>query len=200
MDTRFNAHDIFVTVRRALPVVQVSHTAACAAREGRPYWYNGEPSMNAEPVLATIAKKFQECRLEAVLVGNAAAALQGAPVSTLDFDFMFRKTPTNLKKIKKVAAALGMSFSQPYYPASDLYRLFQKETGLQLDFMSQLHGVKSYESLRSRAAEVYFGGAHVLVADLKDIIRSKRASRRPKDLAVLELLERTQREKEQAQR
>ena len=46
-----------------------------------------------------IAKTFDDCRLEAILVGNAAAALQGAPVTTLDFDFMFRKTPVNLKKL-----------------------------------------------------------------------------------------------------
>jgi len=152
--------------------------------------------MNAEPILMTIATTLQQCRLEVILVGNAAAALQGAPVTTLDLDFMFRKTPTNLKKLKKLAAALSMSFSQPYYPASDLYRLVQNETGLQIAFMSRVHGVKSFESLRSRAAEVYFGPAPIYVADLKDIIRSKRASRRAKDLAVLDILERTQDEKE----
>jgi hypothetical protein len=152
--------------------------------------------MNAEPVLAKIAKTFQDCRLEVVLVGNAAAALQGAPVSTLDFDFMFRKTPVNLKKLKKVAEILGLSLSQPYYPASELYRLVHKDSGLQLDFMSRLHGVKSFESLRSRASEVYFGTTGIYVADLKDIIRSKRALGRAKDLAVLDLLEKTQTEKE----
>ena len=152
--------------------------------------------MNAEPVLAKIAKTLQDCRLEAILVGNAAAALQGAPVSTLDFDFMFRKTPVNLKKLKTVSENLGLTFSQPYYPASDLYRLVRKDSGLQLDFMSRLHGVKSFESLKSRATEVHFGTASILVADLKDIIRSKRALGRAKDLAVLDLLEKTQDEKE----
>jgi hypothetical protein len=53
--------------------------------------------MNAEPILANIAKRFHDCHLEVVLVGNAAAALQGAPVTALDFDFMFRNTPRNLK-------------------------------------------------------------------------------------------------------
>jgi len=154
--------------------------------------------MDAEPILSKIAKTFQDCRLEVILVGNAGAALQGAPVTTLDFDFMFRNTPLNHKKLKKVADALRMSSSQPYYPASDLYRLVQKDTGIQLDFMSQLHGVKSFESLKSRASEVYFGTGRILVADLKDIIRSKRALGRDKDLAVLDLLEKTQREKEKA--
>jgi len=152
--------------------------------------------MNAEPILAKIAQTFRDCRLEVILVGSAAAALQGAPVTTLDFDFMIRKTPLNLKKLKNVAATLGMSVSQPDYPASDLYRLVEKDTGLQLDFMSRLHGVKSFESLRSRAAEVYFGTAGIRVADLKDVIRSKRALGRAKDLAILDLLEKTQDEKE----
>jgi hypothetical protein len=156
--------------------------------------------MNAEPILTKIAKTFEDCRLEVILVGNAAAALQGAPVTTLDFDFMFRKTPLNLKKLHKVAEALGMASSQPYYPASDLYRLVEKKTGIQLDFMSRLHGVKSFESLKSRASEVYFGTGHILVADLKDIIRSKRALGRDKDLAVLGILEKTQDEKEKAAR
>jgi predicted nucleotidyltransferase len=154
--------------------------------------------MNAEPILSKIAKTFQDCRFEAILVGNAAAALQGAPVTTLDFDFMFRNTALNLTKLKKVAKALGMSSSQPYHPASDLYRLIQKDTGIQLDFMSQLHGVRSFESLKSRASEVYFDTARILVADLKDIIRSKKALGREKDLAVLHLLEKTQREKEKS--
>jgi hypothetical protein len=65
-----------------------------------------------------------------------------------------------------------------------------------MDFMSQLHAVKSFESLRSRSAEVYFGTALIRVADLRDIIRSKRALGRAKDLAVLDILRKTQDEKE----
>jgi hypothetical protein len=48
-------------------------------------------------------------------------ALQGAPVTTLDFDFLFRKTPRNLAKLKAVAKSLGAVVMKPYYPASDLY-------------------------------------------------------------------------------
>ena len=38
------------------------------------------------------SRALAEARLEAVLIGNAAAALRGAPVTTLDFDFCFRAT------------------------------------------------------------------------------------------------------------
>lgn len=152
--------------------------------------------MDAEPILEEIVRALDECGLEVILVGNAAAALQGAPVTTLDFDFMFRKTPANLRKLKVLAQKLSGRILMPYYPSSDLYRLVVEESGIQLDFMSRLHGIRSFESLRSRAAKATFGGHPLWVADLRDIIRSKETLGRPKDLAVLEILEKTLDEKE----
>jgi hypothetical protein len=152
--------------------------------------------MNAEPLLNRIAKVFAEHRLETVMVGNAAAALHGAPVTTLDLDFMFRKTPANLKKLKAVARSLGASIFKPYYPASDLFRVVNEEQGLQLDFMSKLHGIRSFEGLRDRSGLVEFGEHKLKVASLADIIKSKRVAGRPRDLAVLDILEKTLREQE----
>ena len=153
--------------------------------------------MNARPILTTLARVLNEQGLEAVLIGNAAAALQGAPVTTLDFDFLFRKTPRNLRKLKAVAKSLGAMVLKPYYPASDLLRVVRDEDSLQLDFMTTIHGVKSFESLRSRAFRADFGGHSLLVADLADVVRSKRAAGRPRDKAVLEVLERTLSEKKE---
>jgi hypothetical protein len=151
--------------------------------------------VNAEPVLKQIAQSLAECKLEAILIGGAAAALHGAPVTTVDFDFMFRKTPANLKKLKALADKLGAYVLRPYYPASGLYRVVNDDRNLQLDFMSTLHGVKSFAGLRSRATRLYFGSHPLWVADLGDVIRSKRALGRRRDLAVLDVLEQTQNEK-----
>ena len=52
--------------------------------------------MNAAPILIRVARVLRETGLEAVMIGNAAAALEGAPVTTIDVDFFFRKTPANL--------------------------------------------------------------------------------------------------------
>jgi hypothetical protein len=126
-----------------------------------------------------------------VLIGNAAAAIHGAPVTTLDFDFLFRATPTNLRKLKAVAAALGAVILRPYYPVSNLYRMVDDATGLQADFMPAIHGVRSFEGLRARAVRHTPQGCTLLVASLEDIIASKRAAGRDRDLAVLPVLERT---------
>jgi hypothetical protein len=151
--------------------------------------------MDARPLLERLAQALAVARLEAVLVGNAAAALQGAPVTTLDFDFMFRKTPANIRKLKAVARHLGASILRPYYPASELFRVVNDDVGLQADFMGKLDGIRSLETLRARATRLELGNASLLVADLRDVVRSKRAANRPRDRAVLPVLEATLREK-----
>ena len=57
--------------------------------------------------------------------------------------------------------------------------------------MGIMDGIKSFESLRSRAAEISLGRVDLVVADLRDVIASKRAANRPKDVAALPVLEET---------
>jgi hypothetical protein len=145
--------------------------------------------MDAKPYLVVIGRALEHVRLEAVLIGNAGAALQGAPVTTVDFDFLFRKTPRNMAKLKAFAAALDATVLRPYYPASDLFRVVRDDDGLQVDFMATVHGLKSYEGVRARAATVVIKGVSIRVAALADIVKSKRAAGRPRDKAVLAILE-----------
>lgn len=150
--------------------------------------------MNGAPLLLEVGRALEAVHLDAVLIGNAAAALQGAPVTTVDLDFMFRKTPGNLKKLKTIAGRLGAIVLRPFYPVSQLYRVMREDDGLQVDFMATIHGIRSYEGLRARASTVTIEGVPLRVASLADIIQSKRAANRARDRAVLELLERAQEE------
>ena len=150
--------------------------------------------MNARSILGEVGNAMEAIHLDAVLIGNAAAALQGAPVTTIDLDFMFRVTPGNLRKLKALARRLEAVVMRPFYPISDLYRVVREEDGLQVDFMATIHGIRSYEGLRSRATTIAVGGATLRVASLADIIKSKRAAGRPRDKAVLEILERAREE------
>ena len=156
--------------------------------------------MDAEPLLAEVGEALLKVGLETVLIGNAAAALQGAPVTTVDFDFLFRRTTRNLQKLKALATELRGTLLRPYYPASDLFRLVRDEDGLQVDFMGTVHGLRSFEGVRDRATIITVGRVPVRVATLADVVRSKRAARRPRDLAVLDVLEKALEESERTAR
>lgn len=152
--------------------------------------------MDSKPILVHIARALREQGLEAVLVGNAGAAVQGAPVTTLDIDFFIRAIPGNVTKLKRIAKELDAVVFKPFYPLSGMFRLSRDTDALQLDFMTKIDGVRSYNSLRSRATAMDIEGEKILVASLADIITSKRAAGRPRDLAVLDVLEATLKEKE----
>ena len=147
--------------------------------------------MNATPLLTQVLQALHEHRLEAVLIGNAAAAIHGAPVTTIDFDFMFRDTASNMRKLKAIADDLHATILRPFYPVSKLYRVVNEDSGLQADFMPVIHGVRSFEGLRARAVAHDIDGLRLLLASLDDIIASKKAAGRDRDKAVLSILERT---------
>lgn len=154
--------------------------------------------MSATPLLRAVLQAMQKHGLEAILIGNAGAAIHGAPVTTIDFDFMFRDTPVNMRKLKAVAKELKAVILRPYYPVSKLYRMVDDDLGLQVDFMPVVDGVKSFNSLRSRASRLTLENAPLMVASLADIVASKQAAARPRDLAVMEVLQRTLHEQSQA--
>jgi hypothetical protein len=155
--------------------------------------------MEAQPLLSVILHAMQKHGLEAIMIGNAAAALHGAPVTTLDFDFMFRDTPVNMRKLKAVSRELGAIILRPYYPVSKLYRMVDDVRGMQVDFMPSIHGIRSFESLRSRAERKEVGDASAVLASLADIIASKSAASRAQDQAVLPVLQKTLHEQEAQQ-
>ena len=151
--------------------------------------------MTAAPLLERAARLIAKHRRDVVLIGNAAAALQGSPVTTVDLDFMFRKTPGNLRKLKRLADDLDAVVLRPYYPASELFRVVRDADALQWDLMAKVDGVRRYESLRARVTQAHFGSHVLRVASLEDIIRSKKAANRPQDRAVLPILRKALREK-----
>ena len=147
--------------------------------------------MDAAPIVARVARAIEQHGLDAVLIGNAAAAMHGAPVTTIDLDFLIRRAPANRKKLAAIAEELGATLYQPFYPASRVIRMMNDDETLQVDFMDEVDGFRSFEGIRKRARRIGVEGSTIRVADLADIIKMKRAANRPRDRAVLELLEKT---------
>ena len=148
--------------------------------------------MNAKSILVELAQRFADLRLDAVMIGNAAAAFQGAPVTTLDIDFMVKWTDDNYKKLALLAQQMKCLFIEMKLPGDNyMYRLENREKSIYIDFLFVAAGIESFEGLKERGMDVFFGEHSLRIASLEDILASKRMAGRPKDLAVLPILEMT---------
>jgi hypothetical protein len=136
-------------------------------------------------VLQVIAA-LEGVRLEAIIVGNVAAILQGVPVTTQDLDLLVRDTPPNRVKIDELGGVLGAR-PREVSPLSRTLRIDAHPASLDILF-DELSGGLRFESLRSRAVSVSLGERTALVARLEDVIASKQAANRPKDQAQLPIL------------
>ena len=148
--------------------------------------------MDARNLLGDISEAFARAKLKAVMIGNAAAAIQGAPVTTMDIDFCIREDDKTISKLTLIAKQLEAklinygSFFQIQAPEKEIY----------LDFICNVPGMGSFDELLKNSSKVSFDGFHKLnIARLEDIIKSKKKVGHEKDLAVLPILEKTLRVK-----
>ena len=119
-----------------------------------------------------------------LVVGLAAAALQGAPAVTQDIDLWFRDlTDPRLRK------ALRRAGAQYIPPGADHPPLLAGGDATLFDVVTHMHGLRSFAAEARRALKVPLGGVEVPVLPLARIIASKRATDRPKDRAILPVLE-----------
>jgi len=138
--------------------------------------------------LSDLATNLRRVQLEAIVVGNTASILNDAPVLTQDVDLLIRDTAQNRKKLKLLVAALGGSL----IPIADkTRRIFGARVPIDILFDKIAGAGGSYASIRSRSHQEVVGTDILTVASLADVIKSKRAAGRPKDLAVLPILEAT---------
>jgi hypothetical protein len=87
-----------------------------------------------------------------------------------------------------IAADLGATLYTPFYPGSKVLRMMNDDETLQIDFMDEVSGIRSFEGVRKRSQRVSVGDATICLAGLADIIKMKKATNRPRDRAVLEIL------------
>jgi hypothetical protein len=122
-------------------------------------------------------------KVEFMIVGLSAAALQGAPVVTQDIDLWFRKLPDpGLEKaLKKVHGV--------YIPPTARNAPMFAGKGIELfDIVLTMHGVGEFDEEKKHAIRIPLGRIKVPVLKLERIITSKKAAGRDKDRIVLKVL------------
>jgi hypothetical protein len=135
-----------------------------------------------------------------VLVGGIAAVLHGSPTTTTDVDILPRAEASNLARLadalRDLAArvrSLDDTEGVPFDPHPTLLAsvgMLNMTTRCgDLDLTFRPAGLGEYDEVMRGAIEIDLGDLVVHVASLDDIIRSKTAADRPKDRAVLPVLE-----------
>src|SRR2546429_9258052 len=67
----------------------------------------------SEKTLVALAKALRAVKLEAIVIGNCASMLNGAPVTTQDIDLLIRDTRTNRRKLARFADEIGGAVPLP---------------------------------------------------------------------------------------
>ena len=149
------------------------------------------------------AEKLFACldrhRVAYVLIGGLAAVLHGSPLPTIDADICPSADDENLgrlaaaleeldARIRTPDTAEGVPFPRDaaFLSRIALLNLVTQAGDLDLSFMPA--GTAGYADLAAHAAVVPVHGIPVPVASLEDVIRSKEAAHRPKDLRALPTL------------
>lgn len=151
-----------------------------------------------EIILQQIIKVIKKVRLEAILVGNTACALQGVPLMTQDIDFFVQDTKLNREKIKNFAKLVGGKIVKFNNALTDTVRVETKNAIV--DFVFRLAPEQSFESIRAKSKTIKLGDVYFKVAPLEEIYKSKKFYNRDKDKAVLQLIYNTIKIKKQLER
>ena len=150
---------------------------------------------------AAIVSVFNQHGVRYVVIGAFAAIAQQAPIApTRDIDFTPDDTADNLQRLSDALKELGARVRTdmddggvPFdHDAASLGRVSTWnlicEHG-ELDIAFRPSGFQGgYAQLAAHAHRVVVEGIETCVADLDDVIRSKEAAGRPKDIQVLPAL------------
>jgi len=122
-------------------------------------------------------------KVEFMVVGLSAAALQGAPVVTQDIDLWFRtlSDPGIERALKKVRGV--------YVPPTASTGPMFAGRGIELfDIVLRMDGLGGFDEEKKHAIKVPLGRLKVLVLSLERVIASKKAAGREKDKIMLKVL------------
>jgi hypothetical protein len=151
--------------------------------------------------------RLAEAKVEFVVVGGISAVLLGAPIITADLDICYRRTPEN---IARLAAALGPLRPKARGLPPDLPFVFDARTiqlgsnftleigDESLDLLGIMSGLGGYEQILGQCESVPLEGHTIRVLSLEQLIVTKEAAGRPKDLATLPVLRATLELRQQA--
>jgi len=134
-----------------------------------------------------VAAAFAQHQVDYMFIGKSGAILLGYPGTTQDVDVYPRKGADNGKRIvaalRDLGFALNETLEQEIVRGKDFVQI--KEGPFDIDLWFAPDGIEDYEQAKSRMDQ----SSGFPVLNIRDIIASKRAANRTRDLIELPLLE-----------
>ena len=145
-----------------------------------------------------LLQALADAGVEYILVGGLAAVAHGSARLTQDVDVVYARDPENLARLVEALAGLepylrGLPPGLPFRWDVETLRHglnFTLETSLgDLDLLGEIAGGGRYEALLPRSIELLVFERTVRCLALDQLIETKRAAGRPRDLEAIAELE-----------
>jgi hypothetical protein len=150
------------------------------------------------PQYREILLRLADEGVEAIVVGMAAAIIQGVPTTTWDLDIVHKRTSGNVERLLRVLRDLHA------IARGDPRRLSPNETHLlgpghilletrfgDFDCLGTIDGGRAYEDLIDSTVVVDFEGRPLRLLSLRELLLIKTRAGRPKDLAAIPSIQST---------
>ena len=144
-------------------------------------------------ILIEIEKVFQRHKVEYLFIGKGAAILYGYPGTTQDIDIYPRKTRKNSQNLIHALKEIGFDLKEELEEAIIKGKDFIQIRGgpFPLDIVFSPDGIDSYDLALKRSKKI---DGRFPCASIEDIIASKKAAKRQRDIEELPRLEAFRRE------
>lgn len=146
--------------------------------------------MNLQVDLRELVESFRSKSVEFVVVGGYAVAFHGYPRLTEDIDLLVRPTLENGRRLVEALEAFGfgsLGLTADAFIVPDRVVQLGRAPN-RVDLLTAISGVTFEEAWATRV-HANLGGCSVDVIGRAELIRNKRSTARPQDLADVDRLE-----------
>ena len=151
-----------------------------------------------EPKYHEILIRLADEGVEVIVVGMAAAVLQGVPLATWDLDVVHRRTSENVERLLRILRNLeAVARHDPRRLRPDATHLIGPGHVLMetkfgdFDSLGAIDGGRSFEDLLDASVVVDFEGRPLRILALRELLAIKTRAGRPKDLAAIPYIQST---------
>ena len=141
------------------------------------------PNQPPFSALGEFIQALDQEKIPSILIGMMAAVEQGAPLSTLDYDFWLDLPKRQVLRVYQIVQKCGGTLLAPTF--------YELRDGTQVNVVFEPSGLRSFAVEFSRCGISHLEGYPVRILPLSRVIASKVAAGREKDLSTVPVLKRT---------